>query len=262
MGYKTNQIGYTKELLSSRAIMKRGNYALIPPDGLVKNVVPNFENCEMTILSTKKLGASFVDYICKVLPNGKNVKGFGDEGIEVFLYVVKGKLSVKTDDTETKELSTGGYVYAPAGVKIYFENTSEEATELFLYKKRYQELEGAKPYTVIGNVNELKSQAYEGMEDVQLVDLLPAEIDFDMNFHILSFAPGASHGYIETHVQEHGALLLSGQGMYNLDNDWVPVQKGDYIFMGAYSLQACYATGRDEPLSYLYSKDCHRDAEI
>ena len=26
-----------------------------------------------------------------------------------------------------------------------------------------------------------------------------------MNMHILSFAPGASHGYIETHVQEHGA---------------------------------------------------------
>ena len=64
-----------------------------------------------------------------------------------------------------------------------------------------------------------------------------------MNMHILSFAPGASHGYIETHVQEHGAYILSGQGVYNLDNNWIPVKKGDYIFMGAYSLQAGYGVG-------------------
>jgi (S)-ureidoglycine aminohydrolase len=83
-----------------------------------------------------------------------------------------------------------------------------------------------------------------------------------MNMHILSFEPGASHGYIETHVQEHGAYILSGQGVYNLDNQWIPVKKGDYIFMGAYSLQAGYGVGRGEAFSYIYSKDCNRDVEI
>ncbi|MGT7461774.1 hypothetical protein ACRWZH_06830, partial [Escherichia coli] len=73
---------------------------------------------------------------------------------------------------------------------------------------------------------------------------------------------GASHGYIETHVQEHGAYILSGQGVYNLDNNWIPVKKGDYIFMGAYSLQAGYGVGRGEAFSYIYSKDCNRDVEI
>lgn len=63
------------------------------------------------------------------------------------------------------------------------------------------------------------------MEDVILLDFLPKELGFDMNMHILSFEPGASHGYIETHVQEHGAYILSGQGVYNLDNNWVPVKK-------------------------------------
>ncbi|MGT8000446.1 cupin domain-containing protein, partial [Escherichia coli] len=90
----------------------------------------------------------------------------------------------------------------------------------------------------------------------------PKELGFDMNMHILSFAPGASHGYIETHVQEHGAYILSGQGVYNLDNNWIPVKKGDYIFMGAYSLQAGYGVGRGEAFSYIYSKDCNRDVEI
>jgi (S)-ureidoglycine aminohydrolase len=63
------------------------------------------------------------------------------------------------------------------------------------------------------------------MDDVILLDFLPKELGFDMNMHILSFEPGASHGYIETHVQEHGAYILSGQGVYNLDNNWVPVKK-------------------------------------
>ncbi len=38
---------------------------------------------------------------------------------------------------------------------------------------------------------------YEGMDDVILLDFLPKELGFDMNMHILSFVPGASHGYIE-----------------------------------------------------------------
>ncbi len=57
----------------------------------------------------------------------------------------------------------------------------------------------------------------------------------------------ASHGYIETHVREHGAYILSAV-FYNLDNNWVP--QYDYIFMGAYSLQqAGYGVGRGEAFS-------------
>ena len=50
--------------------------------------------------------------------------------------------------------------------------------------------------------------------------------------------------------------------MYNLDNNWMPVDKGDYIFMGAYALQATYAVGLDEPFAYIYSKDANRDVEL
>lgn len=46
------------------------------------------------------------------------------------------------------------------------------------------------------------------MDDVILLDFLPKELGFDMNMHILSFEPGASHGYIETHVQEHGRIFF------------------------------------------------------
>ncbi len=61
MGYLNNVTGYREDLLANRAIVKHGNFALLTPDGLVKNIIPGFENCDATILSTPKLGASFVD---------------------------------------------------------------------------------------------------------------------------------------------------------------------------------------------------------
>ena len=67
-------MGYPNGLLSSRSIVKRGNYALLAPEGLVNNVIPGFENCRISILASPKLGASFVDYIVTMERGGKNVK--------------------------------------------------------------------------------------------------------------------------------------------------------------------------------------------
>lgn len=261
MGYKNNNLGYLDGLLESRSVIQKNNFALITPDGLVNNVIPGFENCDCSILSSKKLGASFVDYIITMHQNGKNGRGFGGEEIETFVYVVKGELEV-SDSQNTYKLTKDGYAYFPAGQLMYLRNAQVEDTEIFLYKKRYVPLDGYEPYQVVSHIEDLEPIEYEGMKDVLLWDLLPKELGFDMNFHILSFEPGASHGYIETHYQEHGAYLLSGQGMYNLGNQWYPVQKGDYIFMSAYVPQAAYAVGRKEPLKYVYSKDCNREPEI
>lgn len=261
MGYRTNEMGYPSSILESRSRIERGNFAVIPPEGMVMNQLPGFEQCEMTILATPKLGASFVDYLCRVLPGGGKRDGFGGNGIQTFIYVMEGSLTVSIED-ETFELTQGGYVYCPPTKQMTFENNSDEPVETFLYKKRYQEAKGYEPYVVSGNSNDIAGEDYEGMSDVNFKNLLPTDLNFDMNFHILSFETGGSHGYIETHYQEHGAILLSGEGMYNLDNNWMPVKKGDYIFMGAYNLQACYSVGRKAPLSYLYSKDCNRDVEL
>lgn len=261
MGYLNNVTGYREDILSNRSVIKKGNYALIEPDGLVKNVIPGFVNCESTILASPKLGASFVDYLVTVNKDGGNNAGFGEEGVEVFVYVVDGNIEAKADE-EAFNLTEGGYLFCPSGVKLYFENKEESPAVLYLYKRRYDAIEGHQARVVSGNANDIEYTDYEGMADVGVKDLLPTDLGFDMNFHILSFQPGASHGYIETHFQEHGAYILSGQGMYNLDNNWYPVKKGDYLFMGAYSPQAAYAVGRGDSLTYVYSKDCNRDVQI
>ncbi|MBM7601885.1 (S)-ureidoglycine aminohydrolase [Virgibacillus halotolerans] len=255
-------MGYPQDLLSSRSIIKHGKYALIAPEGLVKNVVPGFEESDVSILSSPKLGASFVDYIITMHKGGKNTGFAGQADVQSFLYVIDGKLKA-TADNEEYELEQGGYIYCPAGTKLAFENLVDGDSKVFLYKQKYTPLEGvAKPKIVTGNTNDIPEEDYDGMTNMRLQDLLPTDdLAFDMNFHILTFDPAGSHPFIETHVQEHGAYLLSGEGLYNLDNEWIPVKKDDYIFMGPYVQQACYAVGR-EKLSYIYSKDCNRDPEL
>ena len=138
---------------------------------------------------------------------------------------------------------------------------------LYVYRRRYEPVAGHSAHTVVGNANDLEWMSYEGMENCYVQDFLPSahDIGFDMNMHILKFHIGASHGYIETHVQQHGMYFLSGKSMYRLGDDWVPLQKGDYCFMDAYVPQACYAIGdegREEELVYIYSKDCNRDIAL
>ncbi len=255
-------MGYPNDILTSRAVIKPGKYAIIPPEGLVNNILPGFENTTMSILGSPRLGARFADYIVTLHKDGKNVKGFGAEAdVQTFVYVIEGKVKASADD-ETFDLTQGGFLYCPPSATMRFENAQDEDSRLFLFKQKYTPLEGTKaPWVVSGNSNDIKQEIYDGMDNVLLQDFLPVDFAFDMNMHILTFKPTGCHPFIESHFQEHGAYLLEGEGIYNLDNNWIPVKKNDYIYMGPYCLQCCYSIGR-ESLSYIYSKDCHRDVEL
>jgi (S)-ureidoglycine aminohydrolase len=51
--------------------------------------------------------------------------------------------------------------------------------------------------------------------------------------------------------------MLSGQGIYRLENEWYSVTAGDVIWMAPYCPQWFAAIG-DVPASYLYYKDVNR----
>lgn len=255
-------MGYPKDLLSSRAIIRPGKFAVIPPDGLVNNVIPGFENCQISIVMSPKIGASFAQYLVTMNQGGKNTKGFGGDGVETFVYCLSGEVKVKGyREDQWHTLTEGGYFYCPPTDQMCFVNECSESSNLVLYKQRHDDVPGLEPWSVVGNVHDLEKKIYDDMENVTIKDLLPTEIDFDMNMHILTFSSPGSHPFVETHVQEHGAYILSGEGLYNLDNEWIPVKKGDYIWFGPFVPQAVYSVGR-EPLSYVYSKDCNRDVKL
>ena len=76
-----------------------------------------------------------------------------------------------------------------------------------------------------GDTNKIEENIYDEMDNVFLRDLLPNDLEFDMNMHTLKFMPDGCHPYVETHVQEHGAYLLGGQGLYLLGEEWLSVQR-------------------------------------
>jgi (S)-ureidoglycine aminohydrolase len=255
-------VGYPTDVLSSRAIIRPGKFAIIPPEGLVNNVIPGFENCRISIVMSPKVGASFAQYLVTMNEGGQNNTGFGGDGVETFVYCLNGEIVVKGyNENKSHKLTKGGYFYCPPNDRMCMENENSEPVTIILYKQRHDVVPGLEPWSVVGNSENIKEQIYDEMENVMIKDLLPTEIDFDMNMHILTFSSPGSHPFVETHVQEHGAYILSGEGLYNLDNEWIPVKKGDYIWFGPFVPQAVYSVGR-EPLSYVYSKDCNRDVKL
>lgn len=81
MGYLNHQQVYREGLLETRSIIKKGDYAVVTPDGLVNNVVPGFDDCDMSILGSPRMGARFVDYLVTVKNQGGNTQGFGGDGV-------------------------------------------------------------------------------------------------------------------------------------------------------------------------------------
>lgn len=71
MSYKDGILGYREDILKSRAVIKKNNYAVIPHEGLVNNKLPGFLDSDISILSSPRLGANFVDYILTLRPKGR-----------------------------------------------------------------------------------------------------------------------------------------------------------------------------------------------
>ena len=162
-------MGYPSDLLSSRAVVKPGMYAIIPPEGRVFNVIPGIEGCRMTILCTPKMGAGFVQHIGTALPGGGTTMPYGASGlIETFIYVLDGEGSLTvTVGGRTEVMPQGGYAYAPAGVGISFRNETDKPLRFLLYKQRYipHPDPAMQPYAVFGNTNDIEERIYDNMEN-------------------------------------------------------------------------------------------------
>ena len=85
----------------------------------------------------------------------------------------------------------------------------------------------------------------------------PNDLRHDMHVTVVTFEPGAVIPFLETHVMEHGLYVLEGKAVYRLNNDWVEVEAGDYMWLRAFCPQACYARGPGK-FRYLLYKDVNR----
>jgi len=239
--------GFTRDVVKDR-------YALRTPDGFVPSVLPGWSGAVCVMQISPEMGARF----CQVLVTLETFgEGKGNTGsLEQFVFVLSGECTASFGG-KTQALTAGGFVYLPAETDFCF-SSARAGTQLLIFQKRYQPLQGVPPPTaLVGHESAVAGQPFLGNPDARLQVLLPDKLEFDMAVNIFTYQPGATLPFVETHIMEHGLMMLKGQGIYRLDADYHPVKAGDVIWMSAYCPQWFVAMGKT-PASYIYYKDVSR----
>ena len=226
------------------------------PPGFVPSGLSGWSNSTINIVISPRLGANFSQTIVSF---GKTGHGEGrTEDTELFAYVIEGSCSGKIGG-KARTLSAGHYVFVPPKSEYGFAG-SQQDTRLLLFEKRFRPLAGHEaPTAVFGDAARVEGVPFGGNSRSQLQVLLEDRSNFDMAVNIFTYQPGAGLPFVESHIMEHGLLMLSGAGIYRLDGDWHPVQAGDAIWMAPHCPQWFAAVG-DVPASYIVYKDVNRSA--
>ena len=255
------------QLLSDRAVFTEA-YAVIPK-GVMRDIVtsnlPFWENTRLWVLSRPLSGfaETFSQYIMEVSPGGGSEKPEPDPAAEGVLFIVEGELTL-TLKGEKHVMQPGGYAFLPPGTRWEAHNTSDAPVRFHWVRKAYEQVDGIDvPEAFVTNENDIEPTAMPGTDEkwvtTRFVD--PADIRHDMHVNIVTFQPGAVIPFDETHVMEHGLYVLEGKAVYHLNQNWVEVEAGDFMWLRAFCPQACYAGGPG-PFRYLLYKDVNRHMKL
>jgi len=228
----------------------QARHALITPDGFVPSVLPGWESALVHMVISPALGARLNQWVA-TLPVDSSVRG-GTGECSLFVYVLEGSLRLNTVD-----LVAGGYAYLPPGT-VYSAGTGTTGARVLVFEKRYEVLGGcAPPKALFGAERAVEAFPFLGQQGAMLKVLLPDSQEFDMAVNIFTYRPGATLPFVETHIMEHGMMMIRGQGLYRMEERYYPVAAGDMIWMAPYCPQWYVSIG-DEPSSYIYYKDVNR----
>jgi (S)-ureidoglycine aminohydrolase len=233
----------------------RRSHALIAPDSFVTSELTGWTRSQGVILIAPRMGARFTQYLALMEQGG--TAGPAPAGVERVLYVLDGQVVVALPGSTERSLDPGGFVYCPPGIHVGVHATLPSRVNVF--EKRYASRPGTPvPAALCGDQRDVQGTPFMGDPDTMLKVLLPRNPQFDLAVNLFTFQPGTTLPLVEVHVMEHGLLMLEGQGVYRLGDDWYPVQKGDVIWMAPFCPQWFVAMGKG-PARYLYYKDVHRD---
>jgi (S)-ureidoglycine aminohydrolase len=238
-----------------RAIIKPGEYMILPQANRVTSVLPNLRDTDVQVLATPEFGARFIECELLVRPGGGTIKPI-DDGLEHFLFILQGGIRLIVNGSE-RELVEGSYAWLPPDGSFALRNHTAPSSRVLWLRRRCEKVDGLTvPGAIIANERDVPATP----EDTYLEQrLIPYENPaFDMGVNLLNFEPGVYFGFVESHVMEHGLYMLAGRGIYWLNGDYHEVQANDFIYMAPYCPQFFYATGW-ETGRYLVYKDVNRD---
>lgn len=267
------------QLLTSRTQVKN-RYALLPSEGIPYSRLPEWPTALVQVLAGPALGAEFVEYRIELDAGGEGVHP-ADGEIEHFLFILDGSAELtllqggsgeahgaRQDSAggsgnggpATRSFGPGSYALVPPSVG--YRLTASTATQLLLLRKRYEPAPGIPEFAPLIDCElDVPGEVYMDDPGAALQTLIPEEFAYDMAMNIFTFQVGHSLPVTETHIMEHGLYVLDGKGVYYLDDNWMEVEKTDFIWMGPYCPQSYYATGLS-PTRYIYYKNVNRDIAL
>ena len=251
------------QITTDRAMFTEA-YAVIPKgtfSDIVTSFLPFWKGARFWVLSRPLSGfaETFSQYIAELTPNGGSDRPETDKTAQAVIFVVQGEITL-TIAGKVHVMGDGGYAYLPPASDWQVHNTSDAPARFHWIRKAYEYVDGLDaPEAFVTNDNDI---APTPMPDTagawattRFVDT--ADMRHDMHVTIVTFQPGGVIPFAETHVMEHGLYVLEGKAVYRLNQDWVEVEAGDYMWLRAFCPQACYAGGPG-PFRYLLYKDVNR----
>ena len=256
-----------RELLSGKAIFKEA-YAVIPK-GVMRDIVtgflPGWEGTRAWVLARPLSGfaETFAQYLVEVAPGGGSTAPEPDSGAEAVLFVTGGTGGLTIDGTR-HALEPGSYAYVPPGADWALAADTGDTLIFHWVRKAYEVVDGLETppafVTHDSAVSPIEMPGTEGRwSTTRFVD--PTDLRHDMHVNIVNFEPGGCIPFLETHVMEHGLFVLEGKAVYRLNEDWVEVEAGDFMWLRAFCPQACYAGGPGR-FRYLLYKDVNRHPRL
>ncbi|OSP56502.1 bifunctional allantoicase/(S)-ureidoglycine aminohydrolase [Pseudoruegeria sp. SK021] len=243
-------------------------YMVMPRDvmsDIVTSFLPGWHDARAWILARPLSGfaETFAQYIVELKPGGGSNSPEPDAGAQAVLFVLEGALTVTLDGT-AHDLAPGGYAYLPPGANWQVTNPGDDRAVFHWFRKIWEPAPGlTAPDPIFSCDADCAPLSMPGTNGVwqtsRFVD--PTDLRHDMHITIVTIAPGGEIPFAETHVMEHGLYVLQGRGNYLLNQDWVEVEAGDYMWLRAFCPQGCYAAGR-EPFRYLLYKDVNRHPKL
>ncbi len=255
------------QLLTGRAVFTVA-YAVIPKGVMLDIVTSNLPHWRATrawVLARPLSGfaETFCQYIMEVAAGGGSDQPEPDSAAEAVLFVLEGALTLSLAG-QTHALAAGGYAYVPAATPWTIRNESAAPVRFHWIRKAYEAVDGiARPEAFVTNERDVTPivmpDTNGAWATTRFVD--PSDLRHDMHVNIVTFQPGGCIPFAETHVMEHGLTILEGKAVYRLNQDWVEVEAGDFLWLRAFCPQACYAGGPGR-FRYLLYKDVNRHPKL
>jgi (S)-ureidoglycine aminohydrolase len=236
-------------------------YAVIPrgvQTSIVTSFLPGWEGMRLWWLARPLTGfaETFAWALVELEAGGGSDAPETDPQAEASLFVTEGTLDLVVDG-QTMAARAGCQAYLPAGAAWTIR--ARDAARFHWVRRRFTPVDGlARPDPFVAHEDDAAPIPMEGAPGWTTRRWIePSDMRHDFHLNLVSFEPGSTIPFLETHVMEHGLYVLEGKAAYALNDGWVEVEAGDFVWMRAFCPQACYAGGPGR-FRYLLYKDVNR----